>query len=240
MTTPTPDATTTTEYTRLISLAVHEMRTPASVIGGYLRMLLNDTATPLEARQRRMLEEAEKSCVRLVALLNEFSDLGKLDAGIAAVRAERFDLFELVREVAANVHEAEDREVRLELKGLASGGALDGDRLRLRTSIEFVLRAVLREQPTGTVVVAETERITSDGRSQARLVVAPAPSVAAAAASVASGFDDYRGGLGLGLPIARRVVTRFGGRIWSPQPPEGSELPLGERGAIVVTIPLLE
>ena len=91
-------------------------------------------------------------------------DLGKLDAGIAAVRAERFDLFELVREVAANVHEAEDREVRLELKGLSSGGALDGDRLRLRTSIEFVLRAVLREQPTGTVVVAETERITSDGQ----------------------------------------------------------------------------
>ena len=32
----------TTDYPRLMSLAVHEFRTPASVVGGYLRMLQRD------------------------------------------------------------------------------------------------------------------------------------------------------------------------------------------------------
>lgn len=240
MSTPAPDAPASPDYTRLISLAVHEMRTPASVVGGYLRMLLNDTSTPLEARQRRMVEEAEKSCARLVALLNEFSDLGKLDAGIAAVRTERFDVFALIRDVAANVHEAEDREVRLDLTGLSTGGMLEGDRTRLRSSIEFVMRAVLREQPAATVVIADAQRVSIDGRAHVRLVVAPAPSVGWAADSPVGPFDDQRGGLGLGLPIARRVIARFGGQIWSPVPTDGSERPLGERGAIVLTIPLLE
>lgn len=240
MTMSDPAPAAVSEYTRLISLAVHEMRTPASVVGGYLRMVLNDASTPLEARQRRMLEEAEKACARMVGLLNEFSDLGKLDAGIAAVRTERFDFFELVRDVATNVHEAEDREVRLDPRGLSSGGLLEGDRTRLRTSIEFVMRAVMREQPTATVVVADAQRVLADGRAQARLVVAPAPSVERALAAPVGSFDDQRGGLGLGLPITRRVVTRLGGQIWSPAPADGSEWPLGERGAIVLTIPLLE
>ncbi len=237
---PTTPSDPTTEYTRLISLAVHEMRTPASVVGGYLRMVLNDATTPLEPRQRRMLEEAEKSCARMVALLTEFSDLGKLDAGLASIRTERFDIFELIRDVAGNVHEAEDREVRLELQGLTSGGLLEGDRTRLRSSLDFVMRAVMREQPTATVVVADAQRVTVDGTPQARLVVAPAPDLARSSGSAVSGFDDHRGGLGLGLPIARRVVARFGGAIWSPLPVDGTELPLGQRGAIVVRLPLLE
>lgn len=240
MTNASDDATPVTEYTKIISLAVHEMRTPASVVGGYLRMLLNDTGAPLEARQRRMLEEAEKSCGRLVALLNELSDLGKIDAGVASLRPERFDVFELIRDVAANVHEAEDREVHLVPQGLSSGGTLDGDRTRLRASFAFVLRAVLREQPTSTTVVVDAQRVVRDGRQTAHIVVAPEPDIARAGASSVSGFDDQRGGLGLGLPIARRVITRFGGRIWSPVPVYGTELPLGSRGAIVMSIPLLE
>ena len=43
-------------YTQLLSLAVHEFRTPASVVGGYLRMLQGDTDAPLSERQQRMID----------------------------------------------------------------------------------------------------------------------------------------------------------------------------------------
>ena len=45
------------------------------VVGGYLRMLQRDTAMPLSERQRKMIDEAEKSCARLVALIAELSEI---------------------------------------------------------------------------------------------------------------------------------------------------------------------
>src|SRR5262245_5118669 len=108
MSTPT---STEHPYPPLLSLAVHEFRTPLSIVNGYLRMLRGDTQSTLSERQRRMIDEAEKSCGRLVALLNELSDISKLDAGLISLARQQLDLFTLVGEVAAAVDEAKDRDV---------------------------------------------------------------------------------------------------------------------------------
>ncbi len=236
----TPDSLTpsTVEYTKLISLAVHEMRTPTSVVVGYLRMLLNDASAPLSDRQRRMIGEAEKACERLVVMLGEFSDVGKLDAGTAVIKDERFDLFELAKSVGESVHEPLDREVGLETRGIAVGGMFQGDRARIQSLLTVVVRAVVREQPAGTTVVLDVQPVTRDGRSFARIVVAPEPDLARASETEPSEFDDRRGGLGLGLPLGRRVVARYGGLIWSPTPPDDRPLPIGSRGAIALLLPL--
>src|SRR5438445_2360244 len=101
----------TENYPQLLSLAVHEFRTPASVVGGYLRMLQRDTDAPFSERHRKMIDEAEKSCARLVALIAELSDVGKLDSGAIALARQPLDLFALVADVAEHVQEAKDREV---------------------------------------------------------------------------------------------------------------------------------
>src|SRR5439155_6366978 len=139
---------------RLLSLAVHELRTPASVVGGYLRMLQRDT-DPMSDRQRKMIDEAEKSCVRLVALIAEMSEVSKLDAGVATLTRQRLDLFPLVQDVAEGVHEAEDREVRLEVRGEAAGAEMIGDAARLRGAFDAIFRAILREQPAACTVVVD-------------------------------------------------------------------------------------
>lgn len=227
-----------TDYARIISLAVHEMRTPASVVGGYLRMLLNDSTAPLDDRQRRMIEEADKACHRLVLLMAELSDVAKLDTGTAKLHTDRFDLFELVREATQQIREGDERGLVLDVQGLSSGAPVEADRSRLRTAIDVVTRAVMREQPASTVIVVRTDRTLDHGRPHARLVVAPAPDVDRATASNGGPFDEHRGGLGLGLPLARRLITLAGGRMWSPVPTNGAELPLGSRGAIVIVLPL--
>src|SRR5262245_49815449 len=84
MSTDTRDTSDAKLYAQLISLAVHEFRTPASVVGGYLRMLERDTDPTLSERQRKMIEEAGRSCARIVALVAELSEISKLDAGTAA------------------------------------------------------------------------------------------------------------------------------------------------------------
>ena len=79
-------------WPKLLSLAVHEFRTPITVVGGYLRMVLRERAGPITDQQRKLLEEAEKSCGRLSALVTEMSDLSALEGGTAAFNAATVDL----------------------------------------------------------------------------------------------------------------------------------------------------
>ena len=73
------DAPVDPRWSKVLSLSVHEFRTPMTVVAGYIRMLLKDRAGPLTDPQRKLLEEAEKSCGRLTALLTEVSDLSNLE-----------------------------------------------------------------------------------------------------------------------------------------------------------------
>src|SRR5438552_16436101 len=108
---------------RLLSLAVHELRTPASVVGGYLRMLQRDGES-LTDRQRKMVDEAEKSCARIVALISELSDVAKLDAGLITLNRQPLDVFALLSEVAELVQEGKERDVRLDLRGEPAGATI--------------------------------------------------------------------------------------------------------------------
>ena len=75
-----------------MSLAVHELRTPVTVVCGYLRMLLKEHGGPLTDKQRKMLQEAERSCERIGALVAEMSDLGKLESRELPVARQEVDM----------------------------------------------------------------------------------------------------------------------------------------------------
>jgi two-component system, OmpR family, sensor kinase len=225
-------------YPELLSLAVHEFRTPASVVGGYLRMLQRDNAA-LSDRQRKMIDEAEKSCARIVDLIAELSDVQKLDVGLISLNRQPLDVFALVGEVAEHVQEARDREVRLEVRGKSGGATIAGDAARLRHAFEAIFRAILREKAGPCVVAADRREETRDGRTSAVIVIAEDQSVQAAYDSAPGAFDEKRGGLGLALPLARRVVEGLGGRIWSPARQEGDDDALA-RGSVIMSFPVTE
>jgi len=230
-----PSPSTKEAYAQLLSLAAHEFRTPVSVVGGYLRMLQRDGDTPLSAQQMKMVVEAERACARIGALIAELSEVSKLDAGIAAVHEADFDLFEMLTRVAAAVHEAEDRGVRLKLRGPDLGALMRGDLARLSAAFSSCLRAVLREQPTECTVIAERRLEDEAGATSAMTIVAEESAVEAAYKATRVRFDEKRGGLGLLLPIARRVIEQHGGRIWSPAAPATAiivSLPVGGRTSV--------
>jgi signal transduction histidine kinase len=235
-------SSTTENYPQLLSLAVHEFRTPASVVGGYLRMLQRDSDAALSERQRKMIEEAEKSCARLVGLIAELSDVGKLDSGAIALARQPLDVFALVADVAEHVHEARDREVMLTAKGDGDAASLQGDATRLRAAFDAVFRAILREKAGPCDVVAERRRVTRDGRPAAVVVVSEAATVAAAYERTPGTFDEKRGGMGLALPLARRVFEGHGGQLLAPSP-EGTSTVADDpiaRGSAIIVLPLTE
>src|SRR5689334_20548268 len=147
---------------RALSLAVHELRTPVTVVGGYLRMLLKEQAGPLTDKQRKMLEEAERSCARIGALVAEMSELGKLESRELPLARTDFDLATLLAELASRMHEGHDRGVTLELRGADAPVMVSGDRARLATAIGALMHSALRERGEPGVVVVECATTTND------------------------------------------------------------------------------
>jgi signal transduction histidine kinase len=227
---------------QLLSLAVHEFRTPITVVAGYIRMLLKHYGGALAEQPREFLEEAEKSCGRLSSLVAELSDVAHLDDGRLAMAREEVPIFGLLAEVAASLHEGEDRDVRLRLVGTGTVETVEGDPGRLRKALQAVLAATLREYVEPGTVLVRGEVIggaqaPAAGHAALALIVVGDPAAADPSyrfdPSGWGAFQEYRGGMGFGLPVARRVIEASGGRLWSKSDSE-------RRAAIAMVLPVRE
>jgi signal transduction histidine kinase len=194
-------------------------------------MVLKEQGGPLTEKQKKMLQEAERSCERISALIAELSELGKLESKEIAVSRQELDLVALVRDVASSMHEGEDRGVRLDVRVPNRPVMVTGDRARLTAAVTILLHASLRERGEPGIVVADCS-VVDGSPGWAVLAVGAEDALSTltqAGISTPPPFDEWRGGLGLSLPIARRVVEALGGAMWSApgdRPRAGSALKL--------------
>ncbi|HUF70541.1 MAG TPA: HAMP domain-containing sensor histidine kinase [Longimicrobiales bacterium] len=228
------DGPTESRWPRLLSLAVHELRTPQTVVAGYIRMLLRESAGPISDQQRRMLEEAEKSVARVSALLAEMSDLAKLEAGSAPFNRSAVDLGTLLEETIASLPPLLDREVTITLQNQVGVATVEGDPVRLKAAVASLLAALRRELVSATELVVRLRRGTADAGPVFWMSVADPTKLEAVDGGQPSelgAFDEWRGGCGLSLPLARQVLTAHGGCLWSPRhdPRAGAIAMLPER-----------
>ncbi len=205
-------------WPRLLSLAVHEFRTPMTVVAGYIRMLLKDRAGPLSDAQRKLLEEAEKSTGRLSALLAEMSDLSALEGGTATINRMPIDVRGVLTEAISALPILPDRQIDIDLTVESDPVMVSGDPVRLRTAFGAVIAALRRELVTTTRLLVNESARDVEGTRSAWIVVADPDHLEALVAAHPGSlttFDEWRGGCGLSLGVARRVIEAHGGQIRS-------------------------
>jgi signal transduction histidine kinase len=184
-----------------------------------------------------MLEEVERSCARISGLLLEVKELRKLLSNEISLARETFDFAALVEELASGMHEGRDRGVSLELRGNGRGFEVVGDRKHLGEAVGALFRASLRERGLPGVVVVELSRL--DGPPPAALLtIGDEPFRRALRAAPDAEFDGWRGGLGMVLPIAQRVVEAHGGVLFSAPDTTRPQERAGWSGGSALRIPL--
>jgi len=209
-----PVPPTDPRWPKVLSLSVHEFRTPMTVVAGYIRMLLKDRAGPLNDQQRKLLEEAEKSCGRLSALLSEVSDLSNLEAGTAPLNKGVVDLEASLKDAVEDLQALPDREVvvRLDLEGGPT--PVNADPARLTHAFGAVIAALRRELVGDDPLIVRGRR---SGEHYEVLIGEPATIAALDAEDPAARgvFDEWRGGVGLSLAVARRILNAHDAGLFS-------------------------
>ena len=209
---PQPD--TRPVLSKLLGLTAHEFRSPLSAAAGFIRMLLKDMAGPLSDKQRRMLEEAQKSCARMTTLMEEVSELALLEAGSVTFDRNTVEVLRLFREVAAELPPLPDRQVAIDVQG--DEEEIQGDAVRLKSAFASVLVALRRELVTSDRLAVHVDRAADDGRPAVRVTIGESDRLRerlTAGASALAPFDEWRGGNGLSLTNARRVIEAHSGRL---------------------------
>jgi signal transduction histidine kinase len=207
------DAQVDPRWPKILSLSVHEFRTPQTVVAGYIRMLLKDRAGALSDPQRRLLEEAEKGCARLTALLTEVSELSNLESGTAPFNRQTTDLQKALRDAIEQLPPLLDREVPVDLQLDGGAAPIEADPIRLTQAFSSVIKA-LRRELIGELPLIVRQRRTAAGYE---IQIGDAETLAALDAEgpgTRELFDEWRGGSGLILPVARRIFEAHDGRIW--------------------------
>jgi signal transduction histidine kinase len=212
------DPDTDSRWPKLLSLSAHELRSPLTAVAGYVRMLLKDRAGPMSDQQRRLLEEAEKSCGRLSHLLDELSALSQLESGAAPFTRTTVNLLSLLTDAVAALPELPERSVTIALT-VDDALLVHGDAARLRTALSSILHALRRELVTSDALMARVDAGDEGGQPALRVTIGEPTRIEALLGldpSEMTAFDEWRGGNGLSLPIARCIIEAHGGRVWAP------------------------
>jgi len=225
---------------QLISLITHELRSPAAVVAGYLRLLLKSSAQSTLGPERKipetaqtMIEEANRSCGRLLDLVRELGDLAGLEASDAFPSPERLDIFSLCDEVVRDAGR-ESGAVTFSCAAIDRRSTIGGDRGRLKQALASFVAVLLRERGAHPL---EVYGFLSRQHASPRAVIALGdPGMAGRRddilANEEEAFDRWRGGTGMSLPIACRIIEAHGGSVWS--------LPGESQAACALSLPLVK
>ena len=197
------------------ALSAHELRQPVGPLSGYLRMLKQEFAGPLGDQQRHLLEKAEESCRRLSDVLGELSELSRLESGETKFNRSTVKLRSVLTDAIAAQPDLPEHTVKTVLIA-DSDPSVDGDAVKLTTAFASILHALRRELVTSDELVVQVDAQAGDGRRSLRITIGEPNQMGELLQlelHVLVAFDEWRGGNGLRLPNARRIIEAHGGRV---------------------------
>jgi signal transduction histidine kinase len=221
------------------SMIAHDLRSPLSVIQGYVGLLVSGKAGQINEAQSEFLTSIDHKITEITALLNDFLDISKIEAGFVNLNRHPILLDEVIEESIVDLSlMAGSRGIGITTELHARPLVVDGDPLRIRQIMRNLISNAIKYNADNGWIKITTE---AQG-SWVRTTVSDC-GVGIGAEEMKSLFMPYqRGkasggrikGVGLGLVIVKKLVEAHGGNIKvSSEPGRGSRftftIPLAAR-----------
>lgn len=211
-----------------LSHVSHELRTPLTCIHQYASLLFDGISGPISPEQHDHLQIILKSVNQLHAMIRDLLEATRAESGKLRIEPRCLALVELARQAGAMVRpHALDKHVnvRLEAEERLPLVYADPDRV-LEVLINLLDNAVKFTPADGTVTVKLSSQeadpdfayvsVNDTGRGISPEAL---PLIFERLYQDPDTIDGNRAGLGLGLYIAKELVSLHGGRIWAASQP---------------------
>ena len=208
----------------------HELRTPLNGIIGFLKLLLEGMADDPE-EQREFIEEAYKSSIHLLNLINDILDIAKIEAGKMELELNEIELDELFQDVNNLINtQAKQKNLNFQIKSPATltPVTLYGNYQRLlQVLLNLISNGIKFTKEGGIVVSAEinNKKVEFQGiefPGMVKISVADT-GIGVSLEKQEKLFENFYqvdgsrtksyGGTGLGLAISQKLVEAMGGTI---------------------------
>lgn len=139
----------------LLSLASHQLRTPATGVKQYLGLVLQGFTGDITAQQRTLLEKAYAGNERQLKTINDVLYLARLGSGRIVLTKSRFSIVRLIEDIVLELDDSiADKQHRVELKIPKRQKDFYGDEHMIRMAIEnLVTNAVKYTHKKGKITV---------------------------------------------------------------------------------------
>ncbi len=196
----------------------HEFRTPLTIVLGYLEILKGRVTEP---SCTKMLDITLKEAQGLVAVMEDITDMLRLDTSAVAFEFLPLQVGDLLARAVRN-HQRRFAEKRVQLTlNVPSGLPLvRADGIKVGRVLDKLLDNALKFTPAGGA--ARLSVLPWQGGEVVLAVEDTGPGIPPAVRERAFQRFEQGGdimtekpkGTGLGLPIARAIIERHGGRLW--------------------------
>lgn len=220
----------------LLSLASHQLRTPATSVKQYVGMALEGFAGKLSAQQANLLEKAYESNERQLHIINEILYVAKIDAQGIVLTPRRINLNKLLRELTQELSttaKKSNQKIRLQMP--LKQVHIEADEYCLRMAAENLISNALKysyEGGTVSVKLAST-------KSSVRLMVRDKgvgidqddlPLLFQRFSRIPNELSRQTSGSGIGLYLSQQLIHLHNGTI-------SVESTKGKGTTFIVTLP---
>ncbi len=221
----------------LLSLASHQLRTPATGVKQYLGMVLQGFAGDVPAEQMRLLEKAYASNDRQLSIINEILHLAKIESGRIVLSRQDVDLSAMLEDIVTEQQpdiKAAKHQLSLQLPNRALHLYLDAHTIRM--AIENILSNAIKYTPQGGEITVKLYK-----NKENAYVRVKDTGVGVSQGDIEKLFKQFSrlpnemslkvGGTGIGLYLAKHLVELHDGNILVRSTP-------GQGSTFTIVLPL--
>lgn len=215
-----------------ISVASHQLKTPATIISLYTEMLLKEGGEVITSKQKEYLTQVSNANKRIVDIINTLLNISRIEMGIFSMDATPVDIVAFLKNGIQELHPSvKEKNITLQEEYHQLEHIVLIDMLLLTMVFSNLLSNSIKYAPVGGSILVKSNEVRRGEKVGGNVIKEDSVLISVSdngrgipvdsQGKIFSKFfrsdnahHDHADGTGLGLYIVKSIIDHVGGEVW--------------------------